>query len=131
MFGFCLRLGRYLLLLCSGELCLDQLAGVCPLGLGALAFDVGKGAGWCALPSTAAPVSVPFHAAGVRFVGGLLGQLVGALVAFNPAVAGATSYFDPDPWLLAAEFGDVFFFAAMAYRCLGPGSSEVILHMAA
>ena len=65
-----------------------------------------------------------------RFVGSLLGPLVGLLVAFNPAVAGATSYFDPDPWLLAAEFGDVFL-AAMAYRCPGPGSSEVILHMAA
>ena len=30
---------------CSGELCLDPLAGVCPLGLGALAFDVGEEAG--------------------------------------------------------------------------------------
>ena len=45
---------------------------VCPLGLGALAFDVGEGAGWCALPFTAVHVSVPFHASGVRFVGGLL-----------------------------------------------------------
>jgi len=26
---------------CPGELCLDPLAGVCPLGLGALALDVG------------------------------------------------------------------------------------------
>ena len=51
---------------CSSELCLD------PLGLGALAFDVGEGAGWCALPFTAVHVSVPFHASGVRFVGGLL-----------------------------------------------------------
>jgi len=78
---------------CSGELCIDPFAGVCPLGLGALAFDVGEGAGWCALPSTAAPVSVPFHAAGVRFIGGLFGPLAGA---FDPAVARAPSYFDPD-----------------------------------
>ena len=62
---------------CSSELCLDPLAGVCPLGLGALAFDVGEGTGWCALPSTAVNVSVPFHAGGVRFVGGLLCPLVG------------------------------------------------------
>jgi len=53
-------------------------------------------------------VSVPFHAAGVRFVGGLLGPLIGYFVAFDPVVAGAPPHFDPDPWLLAAEFGDVF-----------------------
>ena len=74
---------------CFGELCLDPLAGVCPLGLGAHAFDVGEGAGWCVLPSTAVNVSVSFHAAGVRFVGGLLGPLVGSFVAFGPVVAGA------------------------------------------
>ena len=68
---------------------------------------LGEGAGWCTLPSAAVHVSVPFHAAGVRFVGCLLSPLVGFLVAFNPAVAGAPSYFDPDPWLLAVEFGDV------------------------
>ena len=93
---------------CSGELHLDPFAGDCPLGLGALAFDVGEGAGWCVLPSTAVNVSVSFHAAGVRFVGGLLGPLVGYFVVFDPAVAGAPSHFDPDPWLLAAEFGDEF-----------------------
>jgi len=46
-------------------------------------------------------------ARGVWFVGGLLGLSVGFLVAFDPVVAGTLSYFDPDHWLLAAEFGDV------------------------
>jgi len=91
---------------------------------------VGEGAGWYALPSTAVNVSVPFHAAGVRFIGGLLGPFVGYFVAFDPAATGAPPYFDPDPWLLAGEFGDVFL-AAMAYRCPGPVSSEVILHLSA
>ena len=93
---------------CSSELCLDPLAGVCPLGFRTLAFGVGEGAGWYALPSTAVNISVPFHAAGVRFIGGLLGPFVGYFVAFDPAVAGAPPCFDQDPWLLAAEFGDVF-----------------------
>jgi len=91
----------------SGELCLDSLTGDCPLGLGALAFDVGEGAGRCALPYTAVHVSVPFHAAGVRIIV-LLSPLVGFLVFFDPAVAGAPSYFGLDLWLLAAEFGDEF-----------------------
>ena len=29
---------------CPSELCLDPLAGVCPIGIGALAFDAGEGA---------------------------------------------------------------------------------------
>jgi len=88
---------------CSGELCLDPPAGVCPLGLRALAFDVGEGAGWCALPSGAVHVSVPFHAAGVRFVGdllgplvgGLLGPLVGFLVASDPRSGWGTTALRP------------------------------------
>jgi len=56
--------------------------------LASVHFDVGEGAGRCAHPSTAVHVSELFHAAGVRFVGGLLGLLVGFLVASNPAVAG-------------------------------------------
>jgi len=47
---------------------------------------------------TAVNVSVPFHAAGVQFVGDLLGPPVGSLAAFDPAVAVAPSYFDLDLW---------------------------------
>jgi len=65
-FGFSLSLGRYLLLVVLATHLLTTV------GLGALVFDVGEGAGWSTLPSTAVHVSVPFHVAGVRFVGGLL-----------------------------------------------------------
>jgi len=105
----CLSLGRYLLLLVLASCALNHLLASVHLASEHLRLMWARGQGG-ALPSTAVHVSVPFHAAGVRFVGGLLGPLVGFLVTSDPAVAVAPSYFDPDLWLLAAEFDDVFSF---------------------
>ena len=62
---------------------------------------------------------------GVRLVGSMLGPLVGDLVAINSLVTWAPPDLDLRVGLLVAEGGDVL------PGLEGPGSSEVILQMAA
>jgi len=49
----------------------------------------------------------PFHSVCVRFVGGLLGPLVGDFVALNALVARAPPNLDADTRFLGAEGGSV------------------------
>ena len=59
----------------------------------------------------------PLRSVGVRFIGGLLGPLVGYLVALN------TQNLNADTRFLGAEGGDVLL-AMIAYFWPGPGSSS-------
>jgi len=54
----------------------------------------------------------PLHSVGVRFIGGLLGPLVGYLVAFDTVVARAPSDFDADAWFPGAERADIASFSS-------------------
>jgi len=111
---------------CSSELCLDPLAGVCPLSLGALAFDVGEGAGWCALPSIAVHVSVLFYAGASGSSAACLAHS-SAFRCLRPRSGWAIIVFRSGS---LAPCGGVRL-AAMGYRYPRPGPSEAILYMVA
>jgi len=107
--GFCFALGRYLrlpflasFLLTQSRACVHFFSEQSRLKL---ARDLGSGKSLF-LTMRAGPCSRATPLVGVRLNGGLLGPLVGYLVAFDTVVVAAPSDFYVDAWLPGAERGD-------------------------